>query len=206
MLHLEAVYPGTMDLLKKLMTVPEFSDFYLVGGTALALQYGHRISIDLDLFGNVNALDIPLIDDIIKDFGKLGVKGKSRVAYGVFIDEVKVDFVKYPFKLLEPLILIDGIRLASDADIGAMKLEAITGRGKRKDFVDLYFLLQKYSLEQLLNFYESKFPSGNPMLVLRSLVYFEDANEDMEGLELKKIKWEEIKQFIIIEHSKLLKK
>lgn len=117
-----------------------------------------------------------------------------------FINNIKVDFVNYFYPWIDDLIIKDGIRLASDKDIGAMKLAAITGRGSKKDFIDLYFLLQKYSLSDLLGFYGKKYHDGSIFLVLRSLVYFEDANGHDDPEMLVSIEWEEVKQEIIKIH------
>ena len=109
---------------------------------------------------------------------------------------VKIDCVAYPYKWLAPAVVADGIRLADIPDIAAMKIAAVTNRGTRKDFVDVYFLLQQYSLAQLLDLYLAKYPDGNVYLALRSLVYFADAEEEAMPKVLNPIAWEKIKSAI----------
>ena len=94
-------------------------------------------------------------------------------------------------------MLLDGIRLAGIEDIAAMKLAAITGRGSRKDFIDLYFLLQKYNLKEMFGFYRNKYFDGSEYLVLKSLTYFADAEDDMDVDMIQNVKWIKIKTFIL---------
>lgn len=203
MLHISTVESGTLDLLKKLMAEPEFTPFRLVGGTALALQIGHRVSIDLDFFGQPDELNIPLINNLLAEYGSLELLTASKNILSVRLNDVKVDFVRYNYPWLEAAIETEGLRLASLADIAAMKLAAITGRGRRRDFTDLYFLLNTFTLREMLNFYERKFPDGNTFLVLKSLAYFEDAEDDQILNMLQPVKWETIKQKIVAETTKL---
>jgi predicted nucleotidyltransferase component of viral defense system len=171
--------------------------FYLVGGTALALQIGHRLSIDLDLFGN-QELDELEINNILKEYVcdfQIVQKTKNILIYAA--DDIKIDFVNYPYPWLADPIIEESIRLASLEDIGAMKLNTISGRGSKKDFVDIYFLLKKYSLKELLAFYNKKYPNGSSFLVLKSLNYFEDAEQQEMPLMLVPVDWQEIKTKII---------
>ena len=108
-----------------------------------------------------------------------------------------MDIVNYPYPWLEDEITTDGLRLADSKDIVAMKLAAITGRGTRKDFIDLYFLLKQYSLREALSFYEEKYSDGSVFLVLKSLTYFDDANHDQSPLMLQQINWDIIKKTIV---------
>ncbi|MBK6374321.1 MAG: hypothetical protein IPF67_14540 [Saprospiraceae bacterium] len=108
------------------------------------------------------------------------------------INEVKVDIVKYKYKLIESPIVIDTIRMAHTKDIGAMKLDAYWE--EEKDYYDLFFLLQKYSLKQLLEFNKLKFPDTNEMIILKSIGYFEDADNDADAILFEKISWNEVNQ------------
>ena len=197
MLHLSAVDTSALELLKFLMSITEFEKLRLVGGTALALQLGHRKSIDLDLFGELDFEDI----DITKTFNKYEEKvifiKKSKNINILSIDNVKVDFVNYSYPWLKDFLELDGIRLASIKDIAAMKLSAITGRGSRKDFIDLFFLLQKNNLKEILSFYKEKYFDGSEYLVLKSLTYFEDAESDPDVEMLENTSWSEVKQYIL---------
>ena len=156
--------------------LPELKNTRLVGGTALALQLGHRISIDLDVFGG---WDYSL--DLVSLFAQIGtVEKQSGTPNGkmqfFFIDDIKVDCVCYDmYAWLESAIEDDGVRLAGIKDIGAMKVNAITNRGTRKDFVDLARLLDEYPLKDIFEWYQEKYPQANPALALRSLSYFVDA-------------------------------
>ena len=140
MLQTQTVSPELLELLNKIMKSEVFSDFILVGGTALALQIGHRNSVDIDMFGN-SEINPDIFIDELKKFGEVKLIQKSKHILIVSVDNIKVDFVNHIYPFLEKQIIIDGIRMASKKDISAMKLSAISGRGSRKDYIDLYFLL-----------------------------------------------------------------
>ena len=177
MLHTTTVYPATLELLKSLMKLPTLEGYNLAGGTALALQIGHRISVDLDFFGNVDFEPIDILDSI-RDISEVNIINQSRAILILNTGGIKTDFVRYRYPLLNPIVEIEGIRLLSTLDIGAMKLAAITNRGRKRDFFDLYFLLQTYTLRSLMDAYNAKYADGSEFLVNKSLVYFEDAEED----------------------------
>lgn len=193
MLRTETIEPGTLDILKKCMQLPSLAPFILVGGTALSLQYGHRRSIDLDFFGAVDKLDSEAIKTDLESIGSTKFSSESNVMLGFFVENVKIDVVKYKYKLVEAPIIIDSIRMAHPKDIGAMKLAAVSGRGKKKDYYDLYFLLQEYSLKQLLEVNKLKFPDSNEMVILKSISYFEDADNDADVILFEKISWNDVK-------------
>lgn len=195
MLYLTTLAPATLDLLRRIQSQDAFKDTRLVGGAALALHYGHRTSLDLDLFGSWRPQ--PPLELVLAGCASHVMKVGGEESLQFFtVEDVKIDCVTYPYKWLRPAVESDGIRLADVPDIAAMKLAAVTNRGTRKDFVDVYFLLQKHSLQQLLDWYSEKFPDGNDYLVLRSLVYFEDAELDSMPNMLTPIVWEEIRQTI----------
>lgn len=196
MLHLHTVESGTLGLLKNLMSEADLVPFNLVGGTALALQIGHRVSVDLDLFGYPENLNIPLIASLLSDYGHVEELTASRNIFSVKVNGVKVDFVRYRYSLLAPLSVEEGIRLVSLQDIAAMKLAAITGRGRKRDFTDLFFLMQQISLPDMLDLYEKKYPDGNRFLVLKSLNYFADAEEDEDLTLLQEADWPTVKKAI----------
>ena len=114
------------------------------------------------------------------------------------MNDIKVDLVNYPYPWLEPVIITDGIRMADSKDIAAMKLAAITGRGTRKDFIDLYFLLKQYTLSEMVSFYEKKYSDGSSFLVLKSLTYFEDADREQTPVMMYHVRWEEVKRTITV--------
>ena len=198
MLQTQTVVPDLLELLKKLMSENLFSEFNLVGGTSLALQLGHRNSIDIDLFGN-SEINSELFIKKLNSFGEISVTQSSKNILITKIKNVKVDFVNYKYPLLTDILVIDTIRMLSTKDIAAMKLNAIAGRGSKKDFIDLYFLLQEFSLAEIFSFYEQKFNDGSIFLVQKSLTYFEDADLQLQPKMFKDFDWEICKQKILEE-------
>ena len=140
MLYFETVEPGTLSLLEELMALPELGSFSLVGGTALSLRYGHRSSVDLDLFYHETFDFDGIISTLQKRFNTRVVYKQQPTGFGIFsfIDQIKVDIIHYPHPLIEAITEIEGIRMYSVADISAMKIQAILGRAKKKDFWDLF--------------------------------------------------------------------
>lgn len=194
MLRHETVEPSTFALLKQLQALPFLSGVRLVGGTALALQLGHRKSVDLDLFGFWNPEEA--LQKHLAGFRNVKKTGGQEKMQFYQIDNVKVDFVTYPFAWLDPPVEEDGVRLAGVRDIGAMKLLAITKRGAKKDFVDLYFLLKRFSVSEMVGWFKEKYPAFDWFIVMRSLAYFEDADNDLPPTMLVPFDWEEAKATI----------
>lgn len=200
MLHYETVDEGTLALLKSLQSLPIFSEMRLVGGTSLALQIGHRKSIDIDLFGLLN-VDFNSLTDELKTIGQVVVLGNSKNIHTYLIDEIKVDIVHFDYPWLKNKIVTDEIHLAAIEDIAAMKLNAIIGRGSKKDFIDLYYILKQFDLSQLMSFYGQKYQDGSSFLVLKSLVYFEDADNEAMPWMFHEVSWEEVKTTIQKAHA-----
>ena len=195
MLYIETLAPSTLELLKRIQSEEAFQATRLVGGAALALHFGHRTSIDLDIFGSWNPH--PPLQLVLSGCGTKVMKtgGEEKMQFFT-VDGVKIDCVTYPYEWLRPAVEFDGIRLADIPDVGAMKLAAVTNRGTRKDFVDVYFLLQRYSLKQLFEWYSQKYPDGNEYLVLRSLVYFDDAESEPMPNMLRPVEWASVRRDI----------
>jgi len=179
--------------LKKLMQVPEMRDFQLVGGTALAMQIGHRLSIDLDFFTPNIDFDAEVLFEVLQREAEAELIRRKDNWMALKLDGIKVDVLKYPYELLEPFIEEDGIRLISKADIVSMKLSAIVGRGTKKDFFDIFFLLQEFSISEMLELYTRKFGIANHFHVLKSLTYFEDAEPENDPVMLEKVTWKRVK-------------
>jgi hypothetical protein len=198
MLQYQTVEPATLDLLKRIQQLPVFSSHRLVGGTSLALQFGHRLSIDLDFFSE-NMVEQEEILINIKPLGKVDIVSKSKFISCFYIDDIKVDFVSLPYKWIDEPVLEDSIRLASIKDIAAMKLAAITNRGSKKDFIDLALLINQLGLRQMMNLYHDKYPDGMEMMVLRSLVYFDDADIQSDPVMLVPYDWKRVKKLILDE-------
>jgi hypothetical protein len=195
MLYYKTIDTKTLELLKKLQKISIFKNLRLVGGTALALQIGHRKSVDIDLFGVLEA-DIYELSEAISQFGQVTLLNRTKNINIYLIDGVKVDIVNYHYPWIENPQIFDDILMAHPKDIIAMKLAAITGRGSKKDFIDLYFLLQSFLLTEMLNLYEKKYADGSVFLVLKSLSYFDDADKQELPSMLKHIRWDEVKTFI----------
>ncbi len=193
MLYLETVQPDTLGLLKRIQALPLLSETRLVGGTALALQLGHRKSIDLDIFGEWGG---QTLQSALQSCGSVVRTGGTGSLQFYELNQVKVDFVTYRYPWLKDSIVEDGVRLAQLEDIAAMKLEAITNRGSKKDFLDIAFLLELFSLREMLGFYQEKYSAGVNLLVLRSLVYYDDAEDDPMPVMLKPMEWETAKESI----------
>ena len=196
MLHFETLPVGTLDLLKDLSAHPALQRFSLVGGTALALRFGHRRSIDFDFF-TPESFDVEaLADTLSRELPQFATTGMNKVGFNASIGGLKVDFVTYRYPLLSQPETQDGIRMFSLPDIVGMKLSAITNRGARKDFYDLHALIQHLGVDALIDIYRQKYPSHDPMIVLRSMIYFDDAEDDNDPYLLIDKSWEEVKEEI----------
>lgn len=202
MLFHNTIESSTLDLLKKIQSESFFENCRLVGGTALALQYGHRKSIDLDFFGSFES-DSMFIKTILQKIGHYQVIQESKFIFQYIVDGVKVDFVNYPYAWISAKVEEESLVLASPEDIASMKLSAITNRGTKKDFIDLYELLDHFSLEQMFGFYREKYTDAIPFMTLKSLTWFEDAEEDPMPFMLKNYSWETVKTKIIAEVARL---
>mgnify|MGYP000856792111 CR=1 FL=1 len=199
MLHVEALPPGTLPVLERLMAMPILRDHALVGGTALALRYGHRLSVDLDLFGGT--FDHDAIRDALKEeFGTSFHYEPGRgTAIGLFcfVGAVKVDIVKYPHARIAELERHGPVRMYADPDIAAMKIQALLGRGKKKDFWDLYTLLQHHDLSTIMGWHRAKYPDQMLAISIPSAVaYFTDAEDSEDPVSLQGQTWEGVKASI----------
>lgn len=166
----------------------QLSGYYLVGGTALALQIGHRVSIDFDFFSN-KPLEDTLFVKVEKIFAgkKLEISVNNADELTVFIDGIKVSIIYYPFGLLLPLLDFENMSMASAKEIGAMKAYTVGRRGNFKDYVDLYYILSEGvdTIEGIISSAERKYKDVfNTRLFLEQLVYF----KDLQGMELKFLK------------------
>lgn len=196
MLHLQTILPDTLELLKRLSAQPEMQGMRLVGGTALALQYGHRQSVDLDFFGSPAADQDELLA-MIEKMGSYRLRNRTKNILQLIVNDIMVDIVDYSqYPWIDAPVCFDGITLASPKDIATMKVNAVEGRGTKKDFVDIYLLLQHYSLDDLLAFYSQKYPNYSLFRALLSLNYFDDAEPQAMPKMLIPAGWEEIKTAI----------
>ena len=201
MYHLTTLEPSTYSLLQDIFRIdPIHLQFALAGGTSLALQIGHRQSIDLDIFSvevfNPKEIEILLADSPNINFVYTG--NNSRMLFG-YANTIKCDFVQEPTPLLQPFIQHDGVNYFHVQDIAAMKMHTICGRGKKKDFFDIYALLQLYSWKEMLEWFGEKYGDSQFYFLWKSISYFTDADAepDITGIKPYSKSWEEIKRFIL---------
>lgn len=177
--------------------------FYLAGGTALALHLGHRRSVDLDFFSEMDDVSAPTSAEIITALAPL-VPVVIERSYGnllLQIGETYTGFFSYHYPLLDPLHIVEGIAVAGVRDIGLMKMDALISRASRKDFYDLYFIAQQIPLPNLLALCEQKAPYARDFMLeaLRSLTYFANAELDSPLDTHVEVSWARVKQFFIDE-------
>jgi predicted nucleotidyltransferase component of viral defense system len=178
---------------------PDFiSSFYLSGGTALSLQLGHRESEDLDFFSREQFVP-NLVEQQLHIFGALSETELAKGTVNTYIDGVKLQFLVYPYRLLEPLVAWEEIHLSSVEDIACTKLQTVGMRSSKKDFIDLYFLLQHSTLNTLLDDTKKKYAESDysETHILKSLVYFDDADAQPMPRMHKDVSWEQVKKTII---------
>ena len=204
MLYTQTVEPKTLDILKKIMKDPQLTSFILVGGTALSLQIGHRISVDLDLFSNTSFDEQKVLEHLQNNYNfELDFLDKETIK-GT-IDDVKIDLIAHKYPHVEQPTTVESVRLASLQDIAAMKLNAIIGNGSRlKDFVDVADMFTHCSLGKMLEAYQKKY-NANPIMACKALVYFDDINhrEPIVLLE-NRYDWKKVKSKILKEVKKLM--
>lgn len=202
-LYLNTVSDLLIDSLKKLMQIKEFNEFRLVGGTSLSLQLGHRESAGIDLFtdaeyGSIDFDKLECILTKIFPYAESLYKGDVVMGNSFFIGNNEDNLVKldmfYTDNFVFPTLLYDNIRLASIEEIVAMKLEVVGQGGRKKDFWDLHELLEKFSLDQMIDFYLKRYPySYSKDELLKKVVDFNNAEEDFTPNCFKDKSWEIIK-------------
>ncbi len=195
MLFFSAVSPEALELLREVQGLPILNDFYLVGGTALALRYGHRISVDLDFFTE-KEFDTSSLIDTLKEKFSVRVLSQAKNSLTLDLRSVKTDFIRHNYPILKPFVKADEIKMASVEDIAAMKLNSTMNRGAKKDFYDIYELLNHFTLQELITFYNSKYDFSSQLIVLKSLVYFDDAEQEPDPVTVKPVSWSLVKQRI----------
>jgi predicted nucleotidyltransferase component of viral defense system len=181
------------------MVLSSLHPFSLVGGTALALRYGHRSSADLDLFYHEKFDNSQIIEELEATFKHKFVYEQQHSQFGIFcfIDDIKVDIVYFPHQPIAEFVTDDKIRMYSSADISAMKIQAILGRGQKKDFWDLFELLRHYPLQQLIDWHKQKYPSQMLAISIpHAITYFADADESETPVSYKEQTWEQVKKGI----------
>jgi len=198
-MYLSVLSRKQRELLKKLGFLKKYG-FYLAGGTALTLQIKHRTSLDLDFYTEKKFDNRKLHELLERKLEKVILLGKAEDTLIVKIDEVVVSFFRYPYHLISPLIEVENFPpMASKEDIAAMKVIAISDRGIKRDFIDVYFLLKEFSLKEIFDFIKKKYPNFNIYVGLRGLTYFVDAEKKQKRrLYLTHfVSWSKIKKFLI---------
>lgn len=196
-MYQNVLLPATAEVIKKIYGVSFLQQFYLSGGTALALHLGHRQSEDLDFF-TPDTFDPQHLQSEVQKIGQLDSAEIAEGTLNAFLDTVKFQFLHYPYPLLEPTTAWEGLALSSVIDIACTKIITISMRGSKKDFVDLYFLLKHYSLQELFEKVGQKYQgvNYNQTHLAKSLIYFEDADAQPMPRMLQHIEWEEVKTVI----------
>jgi nucleotidyltransferase AbiEii toxin of type IV toxin-antitoxin system len=202
--HREVINAQVERTLRDLTTLGVFGPYYLAGGTGLALHLGHRRSQDLD-FMSGEPVDPETLIQKMQRLGGFALAARAPGTLHAAVEGVKVSFLAYPYPLLFPFATFLDVNIADPRDIACMKLSAIGSRGAKRDFVDLYVVAKQYGLPRLLEWFARKYAEVNLSLVhvLKSLVYFEDAEKDPVPDMLEQLSWEEVKRFFSAEVSRL---
>jgi hypothetical protein len=191
------ISPQTFTLIQELQRLPELKEFYLVGGTSLALQLGHRNSIDIDLFtqNDFNGDDILNLLNPTHEVKEIYRRENTIIS---LVNNIKTDFIRHSYPFILPPLTEEGITFLSKEDISAMKFHAIIQSGKRlKDFIDIYFLLQHFSMKQMLEFFSQKYSYSNPMIAMKAINFFDEIDENIDPPKLMKpISLQQIKKRI----------
>jgi hypothetical protein len=200
------VIPGyTETTLSVLREARILDSFYLAGGTGLALYFGHRLSRDLDFFTG-NRFDEEALLQRVQALGAFSLVAKAPYTLHATIAETKVSFLGYAYPVLFPSRLFTKVAIADPRDIACMKISAIAGRGMKRDFVDLYISALQFGLAELLGLFDRKYAQihfSKPH-ILKSLVFFDDAEKDPMPLMLQPLAWETVKQYFIREVPRIL--
>lgn len=204
-IHPETLPKETEETFYLMRSVPEIGQFYLAGGTALSLQIGHRISQDLDFF-SAQEFNESMLMQKLSAIGEFQLEKNERQTIIGILNGTKISFLGYNYPLLAPLKNDGNINIADIIDIACMKIDAISNRGAKRDFIDVYFIIQEFfPLKNILEYFNKKYASlnYNVMHVKKSLVYFEDADNEPMPKMLKMANWDEIKKFFVDEVVKL---
>ena len=180
----------------------------MAGGSSLALQLGHRISVDFDFFSE-SEFELKTVKNTLLKIGQYEGSNETPKTIVGQLDNVKFSLFHYPYPLIDQTIDFVGVHLASLADISAMKLVAITDRGTKKDYIDLYFLANRcFSIENMFEYYDKKYHNFevNKITLLKALQFFDDADGSEMPVMIEKINWEEIKDFFRKETIRLAEK
>lgn len=194
MLRLDAVPEPVVELLGQLGCHKALEQFALGGGTSLALRFGHRLSVDLDYFTTSEFQPQELFETLGLEAATILSVSKNTLSLDA--GGVKMDLLRHAYAEIAPVDRIGGHRLVALPDLTAMKLNAIANRGSKKDFYDVVELLQHYSLTAMLGFFSKKYPNTDPFAVVRSLAWFEEADQEPDPIPMLGQTWESVKRII----------
>ena len=200
-MHWSILNKKQKEILKKIGFLKKYG-FYLAGGTALALQINHRTSLDFDFYTERKFDSRKLREEFDQRFKNVQEIYIAEDTLSLNVNDVGLSFFKYPYKLIRPFNKFEGINLASIEDIAAMKIISIAQRGKRRDFIDIYFLIKKFGLAKIIEFTKAKYPKFNIYVGLQGLTYFDDAEKDTEKRRfrlIEEVSWNKLKKFILKE-------
>jgi hypothetical protein len=203
--HREVIPASTEATINILRDAELVNPFYLAGGTGLALQFGHRLSLDLDFFAP-DHFDEEALLQRMQVLAGLALTSKAPYTLHATIGKTKVSFLGYAYPVLFPSNSFLGVAIADPRDIACMKLSAIASRGTKRDFVDLYLCAKRYGLAEILRMFSAKFAqtSYNRIHLLKSLTFFNDADKDPMPHMLVPLDWEKVTQFFLMEVPRLL--
>jgi len=199
--HWETITPGMREVLIWFGQQVFAARFYLAGGTALTLQLGHRRSVDLDFFSESDEVHDRTRQELIHIFSARDAQIIENVDGNLLllVDGLHVGFFSYGYPLLEPAQTVENVYFASLLDIGLMKLDAVIGRGSRKDFYDLYVINRHISLQDLLHAGKRKYPQVRDfqLMALEALLQFDNADRDLQPDVLADLPWENVRLFFV---------
>jgi predicted nucleotidyltransferase component of viral defense system len=191
------ISPATLKTLGKVAELEFVSKYYLAGGTACALHYGHRLSFDLDFFSQTPTTPENIRNQLI-EIGNLKIIQNEKGTFNGILDQTKLSFFIYPYPLISPSQTFH-VQVASVKDLACMKLESISSRGAKRDFIDLYYICLEHTLTTCIGWFKEKFQKQNVSLahVIKSLVYFTDADLEPMPQMHTNIQWDEIKNYYL---------
>ncbi len=193
MLYKNAVEPAALEILTVLANEEALAAFALGGGTNIALQRGHRLSVDLDFFTITPYDKSRVYKTITSLFRNTEMLFEQNQTMMFEINKIKVDFVLYPFEWLKPFEKIESLRLISLQDMIPMKLQAVSNRFSKKDFWDIDLLLNEFTLTEMLGFFKTKFPPVDTGYIIHSLTNFETAETEADPVCIIPRTWQEVK-------------
>lgn len=202
----QGISKPTQSSLAVLSQVKFVGEYFLAGGTACALHMGHRLSFDLDFF-SPKPVEPRIITAALKNLGELEVYQNDEGTFNGKFKQVKLSFFVYPYRILYPFLEYSGVKMADIQDLACMKLDAISRRGTKRDFIDLFFICKQFALSDLLKLFEKKFAKLNVPIwhVIKSLIYFEDAEKNDLPEMLQPVNWQQVKRYFQSQVKQLAK-